>query len=426
MSVLGWNACRAGALVRAFHPERLMTRKLDLRTGRPVWFAYRAPRVEATPLTRDVRADVVVVGLGISGAMIAEVLTAQGLSVIGIDRRGPLRGSTPATTALVQFEIDQPLARLSHAIGKEKAVRAWRRSRLAVANLAGHILRCGIRCDLVRRPSLYLAGDMLNAGGLQREGLARRAAGIACDFLPRKALVDGYGIDRPAALRSEANLALDPRRLTAGLLNRAAATGARFHAPVEATGFDHDPRGVAIATRHGPVLRAGHVVIATGYELPSLEPPAPHRVLSTWAIATRPQRRTLWPEQAFVWEASDSYLYMRTLPDGRIVCGGEDEDFTDEAKREAHLPEKTRRIAARLKALMPAVDPEPDYAWAGSFGSTSTGLPFIGRLPRRPNIFAVMGYGGNGITYSRIAAELVATVLAGGKDDDADLYAFPS
>ena len=35
---------------------------------------------------------------------------------------------------------------------------------------------------------------------------------------------------------------------------------------------------------------------------------------------------------------------------------------------------------------------------------------------------AVIGYGGNGITYSRIAAEMIATELDGGEDADADMY----
>jgi glycine/D-amino acid oxidase-like deaminating enzyme len=63
--------------------------------------------------------------------------------------------------------------------------------------------------------------------------------------------------------------------------------------------------------------------------------------------------------------------------------------------------------------------------WAGAFGTTSTGLPYIGALPGHPRIHAVMGYGGNGITYAQIASELVATALDGGEDADADLYALP-
>ncbi|MGB6118841.1 MAG: FAD-dependent oxidoreductase, partial [Mesorhizobium sp.] len=112
-----------------------MKRKLDLRGGRPVWFAYRSPSVPSSRLSREVKTDVLVVGAGISGAMIAEMLTSEGLDVLMIDRRGPMKGSTPATTALVQNEIDTPLVELSAKIGKENARSAWRRSRLAVASL---------------------------------------------------------------------------------------------------------------------------------------------------------------------------------------------------------------------------------------------------------------------------------------------------
>lgn len=129
-----------------------MRRKLDLRTGRPVWFAYRVPSVPTEKLTGDVKADVAVVGMGISGAMMVEALTARGHSVVAIDRRGPMKGSTAATTALVQFEIDQPLAKLSHMIGRAKAEQAWRRSRLAIESLAARIQDLDIDCGWTGGP----------------------------------------------------------------------------------------------------------------------------------------------------------------------------------------------------------------------------------------------------------------------------------
>ena len=160
-----------------------MQRKLDLRTGRTVWQAYRAAKVPTQALTRDIKTDVLIVGMGISGAMIAEALTAAGRQVVLIDRRGPLLGSTAATTALVQFEIDQPLTKLSAMIGRQKAEQAWRRSRLAVGNLTASIEELGIRCDMVRRPSLYLAGNELNAGDLREEAELRRRAGLHARYL---------------------------------------------------------------------------------------------------------------------------------------------------------------------------------------------------------------------------------------------------
>ena len=154
-----------------------MPRKLDLRSGRPVWFAYRAPAVPNEYLKRDVKTDVLIVGMGISGAMMAEALTAVGHSVICIDRRGPLIGSTSATTALVQFEIDQPITKLSKMIGKSQAQQAWRRSRLAVTNLKGRIAALDIRCS----PSpvdlcIWLATSLAHCSSVQRLTRAAKPA----------------------------------------------------------------------------------------------------------------------------------------------------------------------------------------------------------------------------------------------------------
>lgn len=401
-----------------------MPRKLDLRTGQPVWSAYRAPAVPVAPLEATIRTDVLVVGMGVSGAMVAEALAADGREVVVVDRRGPVLGSTAASTALVQFEIDVPLTLLAAKVGRKKAERAWRRSRLAVADLKARIEELGIACGLVERPSLFLAGSVLDADGLRAEAAAREAAGLSSRFLDEAALARRFGIARKGAILSSGNLALDPRKLTAGLLLAAAANGARLLAPVEVSGLVHGGDRVRVSTRDGPPIEARHVVLATGYELADLAPPARHRVVSTYALATKPQPDRLWPEQALIWEASDPYLYLRSTADGRVVCGGEDEDFSDETRRDALLPRKMERIAGKLASLLPDLDPEPDHAWCGSFGTTATGLPFIGRVPRRPRIHAVMGYGGNGITFSQIASQLVRTHLRGGRDADADLFSF--
>ena len=113
-------------------------------------------------------------------------------------------------------------------------------------------------------------------------------------------------------------------------------------------------------------------MLATGYELMDMVPTASHSIISTWAIATRPQTRALWPDEAFIWEASDPYLYMRATADGRVICGGEDEEFTDEdAARRADRRRSRPAIADKLGRLFPQLDTKPEFAWAGSFGTTT-------------------------------------------------------
>ena len=157
-----------------------MQRKLDLRTGTPGLAGLSRARRPDQALTRDVKADVLIVGMGISGAMMAEALAADGMSVIAIDRRGPIKGSTAATTALVQFEIDQPLTLLVGKIGKDRAERAWRRSRLALSSTSRRALpNSASRAADAERNSLYLAGNVLDAGALAR-GRRARGAQPAC------------------------------------------------------------------------------------------------------------------------------------------------------------------------------------------------------------------------------------------------------
>lgn len=402
---------------------RAITHRHDLRTGTSYWQSRPAPRLPANPLKRDLETGVLVVGAGISGALIAEALS-ETHRVVVVDRRGPARGSTPASTALVEYEIDIPLTQLARQIGADRAARAWRRSHLALHGLRSRTRALGIRCDAVGRDTLYLAGNVLNADGLRAEADARRDIGIEAVVLPRPALRERFGIDRPAAILSHGDFAVDPRRLTMGYLQQAIRHGARLHAPVDVLDVTRDGDRWVAATGDGPTIRADAVIFATGYEFLKFVPLDGQSIASTWAIATAPQPRRLWPGQAMIWEASDPYLYARTTPDGRVIAGGEDEDFKDEEKRDALIAMKSQAIADKLAALFPGLDTTPAFAWTGSFGSSHTGLPLIGVVPGRPNVWAVLGFGGNGITYSRIAADIIRAALRGETDPDADLFAF--
>ena len=159
--------------------------------------------------------------MGISGAMIAEALTGVGLSVVAIDRRGVIKGSTAATTALIQYEIDTPLSLLSRKIGTDAARQVWRRSKLAVANLASAIGELNIRCNMMHRRSLYLAGDLMDVGlvfASIRGTQGRRIGGS----VPRQEGVEGTLRHRSSrrTILSFDNLVADPRKLAAGLLTK--------------------------------------------------------------------------------------------------------------------------------------------------------------------------------------------------------------
>lgn len=402
----------------------MLTQQRDLRTGKSVW-QQRAVRLPATRrLRRSLRVDVLVVGGGISGALVALGLAKLGGRVAIVDRRGLALGSTAASTALLQFELDLPLTHLSRRIGRLNAMRAWWCSLDALRGLQRLIVEDGLGVEVSQRPSVYLAGNVLDAAGLRRETRLREAAGLPSMWLSRTALARRFGLQRAAAIVSGNNLALDPRALTAAVLRAAAARGTRFYAPTEICDVHATSRRVVAVTDTGKEIEAATVVFCTGYERLKLVPAQGQSICSTWAIATRPQKHKLWPEQCLIWEASDPYLYVRSTPDGRVICGGEDEEFSSAEDRDALLPAKTSLLTARLGRLLPAIAPAAEFAWTGSFGQSDSGLPSIGAIPGYPRCYAVMGYGGNGITFSMLASRLICAAVAGKKDPDAHLFDF--
>ena len=147
------------------------TEQADLRGGRSPWFATSShpPRRD---LGENLTCDALIVGAGITGSLVAERLTRQGLDVIIVDRELPGRGSTAASTSMLLWEIDRPLRELSEVYGFERASRAYRASRDAVAGLKSLVWRLGIACDMRDKNSLYLAADESIASLMRRASLA--------------------------------------------------------------------------------------------------------------------------------------------------------------------------------------------------------------------------------------------------------------
>jgi len=118
----------------------MITRKRKLRTEGTLWQHIRAPAAPYRALTRDTSADVLIVGAGITGAMIADAVAESGLETVVVDRRRPTLGSTLASTALVSYEIDMPLGDLQRRIGKRDATKVRRHQKDYPAKLPQNVL----------------------------------------------------------------------------------------------------------------------------------------------------------------------------------------------------------------------------------------------------------------------------------------------
>lgn len=394
-----------------------------LTHGVSVW--ADTPRITVRHRTRLEResCDVAVVGAGISGALVALKLAEQGHDVVVVDRREPGRGSTLASTAMIQFELDTSLTELSGKIGAKFAARAWRRSFEAVQTLGEVIERHGFSCGWKPRDALYLAGNEAGARALKIEAEERARIGLPSRFLDKREVVSEFGMERTGAIHSGGAAEVNPAQLAAACLRKAQSLRARVYARHDITSVKPKKSGVELRASEGAVISARRAVFTTGYEVMSGLPRSKFDIISTWAMATKPiPANAFWPTRCLVWEASDPYLYMRTTADNRILVGGEDSSLNNADRRQAAIPNKSQRLLEKLRALLPRRALEIDYAWAGAFAESPTGLPYFSELEDLPHCYAVLGCGGNGITFSVIAAEVVARWVKAERDPDADLF----
>ncbi|MES2336929.1 MAG: FAD-dependent oxidoreductase [Pseudomonadota bacterium] len=385
-----------------------LTEHHDLRTGRPVWTDHATPPAsDPLPTTR---VDVAIVGAGIMGAMLADMLAASGRSVALVDRRPPASGSTAASTALVMWEMDTPLTHLARSVGLDAAGARWRRVYDAVQRL--HPKVGAVTRAVPKVPTVYLAGTLLDAEELRAEGVARRRFGLPSTWHDADAIAERFGIAPRAALVSDDGYAVDPVALACGLLARARRHGATVSWPVDAIGFDGD----TVLTDAGPLV-ADRIILAGGYERARMFLPPAFSLLSSYAVATAPGTAPLWREDAMIWEASDPYLYTRTDADGRVIAGGEDEDvFDPEELRDRRIAEKSGTIAAKLAALLAVDDIAVERRWAATFGASPDGLPAIGRARNHDALWLASGFGGNGVSFAALGAELLLAAFDGTPD----------
>lgn len=352
----------------------------------------------------------------------AERLTRQGLDVVIVDRERPGRGSTVASTAMLLWEIDRPLVELTAMYGFERAARAYRASFDAVAGLISLVCAHSLAGEIRKKRSLYLAAGS-SAAELRGEHRLRQRAGLPGDFLDHGQLLGNYGMARAGAIVSSGAADADPLQLARGLLRLAVTRGARqFDA--EAVAFVPAGQAVTVGFEDGREIAAKTVVLATGYVMPDIVHSTVQAVSSSWAIATTPQPQNIWKDGVLIWEDAKDYLYARTTPAGRIIIGGEDSDevIAPDA-RDRLIPDKSRRLAQRLAALWPSAATDIEYRWAGTFDTTSDGLPLIGPVPGAKGVYAAYGYGGNGITFSYLAAQLIGDLVAGGTSPLLDDFA---
>lgn len=387
---------------------------MDVRSNEPFWLVKNGIKYSYPSLREDIDTEVLIVGGGITGALMAHAAIKKGYKTVLIDKREIANGSTSATTAMLQYEIDVPLYKLKQLIGEQGAIASYQSCRDAIDDLHTLVNEIQSSCGFEKKESIYFAGNTKDVKWLKTEFEARLAAGFDVKWLDKQQLYAVYGLKAEGGILSEDGGSVDAFCLTHDLLHYNAVRGLRIFDKTVLKKVKYEKDGVKVQVDTGAEIRAKKIIYCTGYETQEMLPDKIVNLKSTYAIISEKEdQHAPGCNNTLFWNTDEPYLYLRTTEDGRLLVGGEDVNFKNAIKRDLLLGKKKDQLVKTLKKYLPEVEFIEDFCWCGTFGETKDGLPYIGEHPKFPNSYFLLGFGGNGITFSVRGADMIIGMMDG-------------
>ncbi len=399
---------------------------MDLKSNEPFWLVKNGIVSSYPSLREDATCDVLIVGGGITGSLIAHQCIEDGYSTILIDKREIANGSSSATTSMLQYEVDTPLWELIEKIGEKGAVASYQACSRSIDQLKKICKQINSKAGFRKKRSLYFAALKKDVESLKKELEARKKAGFDVKWMEAEDIKKKYDLDRTyGGILSQQGASIDAFMLVHEILDYNIKEGLQVFDRTQLISVKYGVRSNEVLLNTGAKIKTKKIVYCVGYESAAMIKEKFVDLISTYAVVSEVRLElSSRYKDILIWNTSDPYIYLRTTDDGRFLIGGEDEEFRNPRKRDEVLGEKESKLVRTFKKHLTHVPFYPDFVWAGTFGETKDGLPYIGEHKDFRNSYFVLGFGGNGITFSVTGMEMVSAWLKDRKHMLSKWFAF--
>ncbi|HEX6796132.1 MAG TPA: FAD-binding oxidoreductase [Ktedonobacterales bacterium] len=392
------------------------------------------PTRHHTALEGDARAEVAIVGGGITGTSTALWLAQAGVPVAVLEGRTIAAGASGRNGGFLLAGTAESYATAIARYGRERARRIWdfstRNQRLA-ASLAEELAALGWATGFRRTGSLRIAATDAEYADLMASDTLQRGDGWDAELLPRDRLPARIQAHYSGAAYYPGDGEIQPARFVTGLARLSEGAGAAIYEASPVTAIEPDGEGVRITTAGGGTLRAGAALLATNAWLPELLAPlgAGAVALADAIAPTRGQMLVTAPVADRLFDcpcyADEGYQYWRQLDDGRLAVGGwRNTSFaTENTSDETPGGAVQSSLDAFVHEMLGLAGLPIERRWAGIMAFSRDGLPYVGRLPGQLNVYVAGGYTGHGNASAILAARTIADLILGQPTPDADLFA---
>ncbi|MEZ6110821.1 MAG: FAD-dependent oxidoreductase [Pirellulaceae bacterium] len=375
---------------------------MDTVSQNSYWRSSLTDRPENCGALRStVRADVAIVGGGITGLTAAMHLSRAGKKVVVLEAGRIGAGTTGETSGHLEASPDQGFDRLIHDFGAE-AARELTSARLqAIDQIQRWCGELEIDCDFQRIPAVVFTDRAERLSWLHREIEGAKECGLPAEFVP----ANGGPYSCAGAMRVPNQARFHVMRYLNGLKQALLEAGVEIFEHTRAH-VPEDGEPCKVQTDGGHVL-ADNVILAThsaylGISAFDMQL-APYQ---SYMIAVRVAESL--PDELF-WDDRDPYYYYRLASSDSpnlLLAGGADHK-TGEGDPQASFAKLTEHVSQRF-TVQTVVE-----RWSSEYFEPADGVPFIGRVPLKKNLYLAAGYLGTGLTFGTMAGLLLKQLLMG-------------
>lgn len=369
----------------------------------PYWLDI--PYEPRPSLSQDIKADVVVIGGGITGVSTAYHCAKQGLKTVLIEKDTIASGSAGRNGGMVVEGLEIDFSEAVEKFGLETAKDLWSDTAKAREHVAQVIHSEHIDCDLEKAGSLYAGFSEKDKETLIHEVEIRKQHGIKGEIIEKGKQLHGSPIGE--ALFNSEDYLLHPAKFIRGLAKASEKYGATIYENTEALHWDSR----SVKTSQGNIV-AEKVVIALESYNPSLNSEE-SEVISSQAIVTEPLpseqiAKLDWKYGKMLWPTGFDYISVRLINDRLFSCKTSAVSASEEEEQE-----NREWQINRIHELFPVLDRECleiSHFWTGLMVCQKEYHPI---MRMEEGCYKILGHGGNGLTFGIWSGKLLAESFVG-------------
>jgi glycine/D-amino acid oxidase-like deaminating enzyme len=369
------------------------------------------PAPPTPPLEGAMRADVAIVGGGITGLSTALHAAEAGATVVLMEAEEPGFGASGRNGGQVNPGLKLDPDAVERDFGPDLGRRMNALAGAAPSLVFDLIQRHGIACDARRNGTLRAAVRPKHAAAIRStlEQLARRGAPV--EYLEGAAISALTGTDRYiGAMLDRRGGDLNPLSFARGLAQAAIRVGAAVHGGTRVLKAKREAGAWRLETAGGSVV-AAHLVLATNGYTDRLWPDLRRTIVPLFGAIAASSRlpesisRSIMPGRSVLYESGAITVYYRVDSGQRLLIGGRG------PMREIHSVRALPHLLAYARRLWPVLAGVPwTHAWGGRLAMTSDQYPHVHQPA--PGVVVSLGYNGRGVAMATaMGAQLARRIM---------------